>query len=133
MMTLRRYKALAFAMLLGVGTAAPVSANEGAVLQALDKVTARVSTLEAPQDKPVRFGTLEIVVRTCAKAPPEEPPESTAFLEIYNVLPGEETVRVFSGWMFASSPALSAMEHPVYDIWVVDCINDASSSSLSSP
>ncbi len=108
---------------------APVFAEDGALLQGLDKVTARVSTFEAPQDKPVQFGTLEVVVRTCSKAPPEEPPESTAFLEIYNVGPSEEPVRVFSGWMFASSPALSALEHPVYDIWVVDCINDSSSAS----
>jgi hypothetical protein len=110
-----------------------VFAQDGALLQGLDKVTARVSTFEAPQDKPVRFGALEVVVRTCSKAPPEEPPESTAFLEIYNVRPGEEPVRVFSGWMFASSPALSAMEHPVYDIWIVDCINDASSASSTTP
>ena len=112
---------------------APVFAQDGALLQGLDKVTARVSTFEAPQDKPVRFGALEVIVRTCSKAPPEEPPESTAFLEIYNVRPGEEPVRVFSGWMFASSPALSAMEHPVYDIWIVDCINDASSASSTTP
>lgn len=109
--------------------AGPVFAQEGAVLQGLDKVTARVSTFEAPKDTPVRFGTLEVVVRSCTKAPPEEPPESTAFLEIYSVKPNEEPLRIFSGWMFASSPALSALEHPVYDIWVVDCMNDASSDS----
>jgi len=118
-------------VLFGLCVAQPVFAENGALLQALDKVTARVSTFEAPQDKPVQFGTLQVVVRTCTKAPPEEPPESTAFLEVYNVRPGEEPVRVFSGWMFASSPALSALEHPVYDIWVVDCINDASSASPS--
>lgn len=117
--------------LFGMCVAPLVHAEEGAVLQGLDKVTARVSTFEAPQDTPVKFGTLEVVVRTCSKAPPEEPPESTVFLEIYSVRPGEEPIRVFSGWMFASSPALSALEHPVYDIWVVDCMNDASSSSSS--
>ena len=113
----------------GLCVAQPVFAQDGALLQGLDKVTARVSTFEAPQDKPVRFGTLEVVVRTCSKAPPEETPESTAFLEIYSVRPSEEPVRVFSGWMFASSPALSALEHPVYDIWIVDCIKAASSAS----
>ncbi len=66
----------------GLCVAQPVFAEDGALLQGLDKVTARVSTFEAPQDKPVRFGTLEVVVRTCSKAPPEETPESTAFLEI---------------------------------------------------
>jgi hypothetical protein len=119
-------------ILLGTCAAQPVFADDGALLQGLDKVTARVSTFEAPQDKPVRFGTLEVVVRTCSKAPPEEPPESTAFLEIYNARPNEEPIRVFSGWMFASSPALSALEHPVYDIWIVDCIKAASSASSTS-
>ena len=117
---------------IGFAVIKPVRAEDGALLQGLDKVTARVSTFEAPQDIPVQFGTLEIVVRTCSKTPPEEPPESTAFLEIFNARPGEKRVRVFSGWMFASSPALSAMEHPVYDIWVVDCINDSNSAASNS-
>ena len=110
----------------------PALCQEGAVLQGLDKVTARISTLEAPKDKPVRFGTLEVIVHTCSKTPPEEPPESTAFLEIYDAPVGEEPKRVFSGWMFASSPALSALEHPVYDVWVIDCMNDSSSPGASS-
>jgi len=115
-----------------LAAAFPVRAEDGAVLQGLDKVTARVFTLEAPKDKPVRFGTLEVIVRTCSKTPPEEPPESTAFVEIYDVPPGEEPRRVFAGWMFASSPALSALEHPVYDVWVTDCMNDSSSSAARS-
>ena len=122
----------AIACLSVIGRALPVAGEEGAILQGLDKVTARISILEAPVDKPVSFGTLEIVVRTCSKTPPEEPPESTAFVEIYDVRPGEEPKPVFSGWMFASSPALSAMEHPVYDVWVVDCINDSNSAASSS-
>ncbi len=130
-MKARRFYTTTMFVLFGLCVALPVFGEEGALLQGLDKVTARVSTFEAPQDKIVRFGTLEVVVRTCSKAPPEEPPESTAFIEIYNLRPGEEPVRVFSGWMFASSPALSAMEHPVYDIWIVDCINDSSSASSS--
>jgi hypothetical protein len=107
-------------------------AAEIAVLQGLDKVTARVSSFEAPVDEIVRFGTLEIVARTCRKRPPEETPESAAFLEITDNRPGETPRRIFSGWMFASSPALSALEHPVYDVWVVDCRNDSSSPAPSS-
>ena len=91
-------------------------------MQGLDKVTARVSEIVTPLNRLVRFGTLEIVVRTCQKTPPEEPPESAAFLEIRDAKPGEETVALFTGWMFASSPALSALEHPVYDIWLLDCL-----------
>ena len=106
----------------------PQNASQGtsydtAVLQGLDKVTARVSTIEAPVGDTVKFGTLEIIARVCDKRPPEETPESAAFLDIWEVRPGEPAVSVFRGWMFASSPALSALEHPVYDIWVVDCKN----------
>ncbi len=97
------------------------AAAETAVLQGLDKTTARISTFEAPVDQVVGFGSLEVVARRCYKTPPEEPPESAAFLEIVDQRPDADAVKVFSGWMFASSPALSAMEHPVYDVWVVDC------------
>src|SRR3546814_9274341 len=69
--------------------------------------------------------------RSCDKKPPEEPPESTAFLEIVDVRPDAPTVELFTGWMFASSPAISALEHPVYDVWVVDCKKASSSSSRS--
>ena len=96
-------------------------ARLAAILQGLDKTTARVSTVEAPIDDVARFGTLEIIARACHKKPPTETPESTAFLEIVDVRPDSPAISVFTGWMFASSPAVSAMEHPVYDIWVVDC------------
>ncbi|MDA0241324.1 MAG: DUF2155 domain-containing protein [Proteobacteria bacterium] len=103
-----------------------------AVLQALDKVTARVSTVTAPVGQTVRFGTLEIIVRTCDKRPPEEPPESAAFLDISETRPGESVANVYRGWMFASSPALSAMEHPVYDVWVLDCRSDSTAPATVS-
>lgn len=92
-----------------------------AVLQGLDKTTARVSTFEAPVDGSAKFGTLRIVARACHKKPPTETPESAAFLEIVDERPDSPSIGVFTGWMFASSPALSAMEHPVYDVWVIDC------------
>lgn len=91
------------------------------VLQGLDKITARISTFEAPIGQAVRFGTLEITARTCHKTPPEEPPERAAFLEVVDVRPDSPSVALFTGWMFASSPALSSLEHAVYDVWVVDC------------
>ena len=105
-----------------------------AVLQGLDKVTARVSTLSAPVGATVRFGTLEVIVRHCDKRPPEETPESAAFVDIWQARPGEPAVSLFRGWMFASSPALSALEHPVYDVWVLDCedaIDDARAAQPS--
>jgi len=94
-----------------------------AVLQTLDKVTARVSTIEVGVGRTARFGTLLIKVQKCDKNPPEETPESTVFLEISEQRPGESPVLTFAGWMFASSPALNALEHPVYDVWVIDCKN----------
>lgn len=102
---------------------------EVAMLQGLDKVTARVSTISAPIGRVVRFGTLEIIARTCDKRPPEETPESAAFLDIWEARRGEPAASLFRGWMFASSPALSPMEHPVYDVWVLDCRNSASNVS----
>ena len=128
-----RAKTLMLFVFLTAIPAAWAADSDGAVLQGLDKVTARISTIKAPLNEPVRFGTLEVIVRTCSKTPPEEPPESAAFIEIYEARPGEERVSLFSGWMFASSPALSAMEHPVYDVWVVDCMNASSSAASSSP
>lgn len=112
----------------------PVKAEPYAmvVLQGLDKVTARVSRLEAAVGQFIRFGTLEIVARTCDKRPPTETPESAAFLDISEAKPGEPASEVFRGWMFASSPALNSMEHPVYDVWVLDCKNMAPISEESS-
>ncbi len=115
-MSMRR--ALLFAVLLLAP--APGFAAE-AVLQGMDKVTARVSTFSAPLNQPVKFGTLEILAKTCAKRPAEEQPESAAFLQISDERPREPKKALFSGWMFASSPALNPLEHPVYDVWVVDC------------
>ena len=97
-----------------------------ALLQGLDKVTARISPVRAPLEVPTQFGSLEIVARACRETPPTEPPESAAFLEIRELPPvsdvGAPPIDLFSGWMFASSPAVSALEHPVYDVWVVDCV-----------
>jgi hypothetical protein len=108
---------LATAIVAGAGRAAEATAE----LQALDKVTARISELHVPIGGTINFGTIEVTARSCYKAPPEEPPENAAFLEIREVRRGEESKRVFSGWMFSSSPGLSTLEHPVYDVWVVDC------------
>ncbi len=103
----------------------------GVLLRGLDKITARITTFQAPLDDEVSFGTLRIRAQTCRKRPPEETPEVAVFLEIDEERPGEEgRLPLFSGWMFASSPALSALEHPVYDVWVIDCSTDADDSDL---
>ena len=103
-----------------------------AVLQGLNKVTARVTTLRVDVGETVAFGTLEVIVRHCDKRPPEETPESAAFLDIWELRPGEPAAGLFRGWMFASSPGLNALEHPVYDVWVLDCENMISNSEETS-
>jgi len=106
-------------------TAVPAAAvpMDTVVLQGLDKITARVSTIKVPVGQTVTFGALQITARACDKHPPEEAPEAAAFLEVVEVEPDEKPVQRFTGWMFASSPALSALEHPVYDLVVLDCVN----------
>ena len=94
------------------------------ILRGLDKITGRAIDVSAPAGVPVRFGSLTITARYCYTVPPEEPPETNAFLQIDDGRPGETPKRVFSGWMFASTPALSALEHPVYDVWVITCRTD---------
>ena len=100
-------------------------ASDQAFLQTLDKITARIDTVEVSLNQPVRFGTLEIELKHCAFRPPEEPPEAAAFLEIRDVgfagQEDEDKIIVFSGWMFASSPAVSSLEHPVYDVTLLAC------------
>lgn len=125
---LRRAAGAGLAAAVSFGGIAMAEPYDVTVLRALDKVTARISTIEAPVGEPVTFGTLRIIARTCDKRPPEEPPESAAFLQVEESRPNEVPVSVFRGWMFASSPAVSAMDHPVYDIWVLDCISSASTA-----
>lgn len=95
--------------------------DDRVTLGGLDKVSARVVTLEAEVGQTTHFGTLEIIVRACRQHRPEERPENAAFLDIWDLKPGKPAQSIFRGWMFSSSPALSAMEHPIYDIWVLSC------------
>jgi hypothetical protein len=89
----------------------------------LDKITARTFKFEAPVGTTVRFNKLLITARTCNVRPPEETPETSVFVEIAEPAAegGDDLQRLFSGWMFASSPGLNALEHPVYDVWVMGC------------
>ncbi len=103
--------------------------GDGVLLQGLDKVTARISEIHATNGTPVRFGTLEITTHKCLKRPPEETPESAALIVIREVRSPQKRPVLFRGWMFTSSPALNALEHPVYDIWVKDCLNAKSPGS----
>lgn len=93
----------------------------GVILGGLDKIAARTARFEANINEQVFYNTLIVTARTCKTRPPEEPPESAAYIDIQERKPDGTTANIFSGWMFASSPALNALEHPVYDIWVISC------------
>lgn len=91
-------------------------------LQSLDKSTARTMTFQARVGSTVKFGPLYIKINACRKSSPLESPENSSFLQIWEVTKAKQARWIFSGWMFSSSPALSAMDHPIYDVWVLDCL-----------
>ncbi|MFC0409085.1 DUF2155 domain-containing protein [Roseomonas elaeocarpi] len=92
-----------------------------AKLQALDKVTARVTVLETPVNKPVQFGTLTVTVKACDARPPDEVPDAAAYLEVADKLAKPGTPLAFHGWMLANAPAVNMLEHPVYDLRILEC------------
>lgn len=97
--------------------------SEQALLRGLDKVTARIKEIVVPTNgNPVRFGDLNLKVLACKRSKPEDVPEHAAFLQITDDL--QENVLIFSGWMFASSPAINVLEHPIYDVWVIECFDE---------
>jgi hypothetical protein len=96
-------------------------ATNGVTLQGLDKQTGRVYIITALVGQPIEFGTLNIVVQRCEQAPPEKRQESLAFIKITEQKPNSPLQNLFSGWMFSSSPPLSALDHPIYDVWVKKC------------
>jgi hypothetical protein len=113
------------ALILG---ALPASAdkikNPTAVFAGLDKITGRIITFEAAIDETVQFGSLQITPRVCYTRPPTEAPQTDVFAEVDDVGAvgdNNDYKRIFTGWMFAASPGLHGVEHPVYDIWLVDC------------
>lgn len=91
-----------------------------AVFKSLDKVTGKTALLEIPVKSVATLGPLTITVRACFSTPPEEPPETKAYLEVDETREGLPR-NLFAGWMFASSPGLNGLEHPVYDLWSISC------------
>ncbi|MEL6686073.1 MAG: DUF2155 domain-containing protein [Pseudomonadota bacterium] len=106
----------------------PNQVGEAVQLRALDKVTARTFDYTVPIGESLDFGSLTIHARHCEKRPPTELPETFAFLQIDDRRlteeggESDEPERLFSGWMFATRPAISALDHRVYDIWVTGCV-----------
>ena len=96
---------------------------DGAQFNALDKITARIKKLEIYLHEEQVLGSLTIILKSCQNRPPDFLPESAAYVEVYDNLNQtlNENNLIFSGWMFSSSPAISALEHPVYDISLISC------------
>lgn len=103
--------------------AAEISTNI-ARMQAMDKITGMVRVIDLPVNSEVKYGSFSIVVRSCKTRPPEETPENFAFVDIVDDYKGKNPVNIFRGWMISSSPSLNPVEHPIYDIWLLNCEND---------
>ena len=115
--------ALAFALIafaIQGAFAAPLN-NPVAEFTGLDKITGRTITFDVMIDETVQFGALQVTPRVCHTRPPTEPAQTTAFVEVDEITLANKIERLFTGWMFAASPGLHAVEHPVYDVWLVDC------------
>ena len=95
--------------------------NPTAVFSGLDKITGRIISFEVEVDETVQFGALQLTPRVCYSRPPTESPQTTTFVEVDEVTLENKYRRVFTGWMFASSPGLHGIEHAIYDIWLTDC------------
>ena len=93
------------------------------MMRGLDKITGRPTSITAAIGKPVQFATLTITARFCYSTPPSETPETAAFVQIEDHRTDQAPRRIFSGWMYASSPGLNGVEHPLYDVWVISCNN----------
>lgn len=98
--------------------------HDSVKLRALNKITARSSELVVSMKDIAKFGNLEIALLSCWKAPDEEQPENKSLIQVWEQIPGEEKNEIFKGWMFASSPAISAIEHAVYDLTVIECFTN---------
>jgi hypothetical protein len=95
--------------------------NRVAEFSGLDKITGRTITFDVYIDETVQFGTLQVTPRVCYSRPVTETPRTDAFVEVDEITLDREIRRIFTGWMFADSPGLNAIEHPIYDIWLKDC------------
>jgi hypothetical protein len=95
--------------------------NPTAVFSGLDKITGRIVQFDVAVDETVQFGALQVTPKSCLTSPPTEQPETVGFVEVDEITLQNESKRIFSGWMFAASPGLNAVEHPIYDVWLIDC------------
>lgn len=102
--------------------AAEVDTNM-AQMQAMDKITGKVNVIEVPVGGEVKFGSFSVVVRSCKTNSEDEIPENFAFVDVTDKSFDKDEFNIFKGWMFSSSPAVNAVEHPIYDVWLLKCFN----------
>ncbi len=95
--------------------------NRVAVFSGIDKITGVTHTFDVYIDETVKFGQLEITPRVCFSRPVTEEPKTTSFVEVDEITLDRRIRRIFTGWMFAESPGLNAIEHPINDVWLVNC------------
>ena len=110
------------AMGISTAEAAQVEMNT-AQMQAMDKITGRVSLIEVPVGGETKFGSFSVVVRSCQARTEDEIPENVAFVDVTDKSFDQEEYNIFKGWMFSSSPSVHAVEHPIYDVWLLKCTN----------
>jgi hypothetical protein len=96
-------------------------ANPVAEFTGVDKITGRIITFDVYIDETVQFGALQVTPRVCYSRPGAEEPKTDSFVEVDEITLDRKIRRIFTGWMFAQSPGLNAVEHPVYDVWLKDC------------
>ena len=108
-------------------------ANPTAVFAGLDKITGRIIAFEVGLNEKVQFGALQVTPRVCYTRPPTETANTDSFIEVDEVTLQGEVKRLFTGWMFAASPGLHAVEHPIYDVWLTDCKGAATAVSDAQP
>ncbi|MHB8884322.1 MAG: DUF2155 domain-containing protein [Methylovirgula sp.] len=117
--------ALAVAAVFAGLCSGPAAADEIkypiAVFSGLDKITGRIITFDVATNETVQFGSLQITERVCYARPPTEAPQTDTFIEVDNLDADNQYKRIFTGWMFAGSPSLNPLNHPVYDIWLLRC------------
>ena len=107
--------------------------NGRAVFSGLDKITGRIISFDAAIGETVQFGALQVTARACYTRPPTEATNTDAFVHVDEVTLQGEIKRIFTGWMFASSPGLHAVEHPIYDVWLTDCASPQSTQVAQQP
>ena len=108
---------------LTISKADPSRFYNGAIIQGLNKTTAKTSTLEMRIGDKIHFGQISIIAHKCWQAPLDQKPESKILLEVFESKNNEAEKRIFYGWMFASSPSISGLEHPIYDLTAISCKN----------